>query len=98
MPDWLLVRVAAVYAVAYAGLMAYGGQTICDARRSGVGADNAWCSVFVRDEQWIVLIAGPAVLAMVVVLVLPRGRDRRFRAWLFLALADLLFVCIGPAL
>lgn len=63
-----------------------------------VGNDGLWCSVFVRHEQWIALVAGPAVLAMLVVLVLPRGRDRRFRAWLLFALADVTFVCVGSAL
>lgn len=98
MPDWIIARIAAIYAAVGGAVMAQGGQTLCDAGRIDRGTDAAWCSLFMRDEQWIVLIAGPAVLAMMVVLLLPRGRDRRFRAWCLIALAEVLFVCVGPAL
>lgn len=98
MPDWLIARLAAVYAAAGGGLMAYGGQTLCDGRRRDRGGDGAWCAVFVRHEQWLVLMLAPALLAMLVVLVFPRGHDHRLRAWLALAVADAVFVCFGAAL
>ncbi|MBA2347495.1 MAG: hypothetical protein H0V81_04300 [Solirubrobacterales bacterium] len=51
MLDWLVARLAAVYAAAYAGLMAYGGQTLCDVRREAAGEDGLWCSLFVRTSS-----------------------------------------------